>query len=234
MGNCEFLRGMKKGIPIALGYIPVSFTFGMMAVNGGMPVWVAVLISITNLTSAGQFAGLGLIICNAPLVEIGLTTFIINIRYMLMSLSLSQKIRQDMSATKRLIIAFGITDEVFAVSSLEQNAITFSYMAGLISLPFLGWSFGTLLGAVTTSMLPKIVQNSMGIALYAMFIALIVPPMKKSKAVIIVVASAIGISCIFKWMPYIKELSSGWVIIIATIAASSVGALFFPVEVEEA
>jgi predicted branched-subunit amino acid permease len=139
-----------------------------------------------------------------------------------------------MSIIKRCIIAFGITDEVFAVSSLEQSAITFSYMTGLISLPFLGWSLGTLMGAVMTSILPKLVQNSMGIALYAMFIALIIPPMKKSKAVIIVVASAIIISCIFKWMPYIKELSSGWVIIIATIVASSLGALLFPVEVDEA
>ena len=124
----DFLKGAKQGIPIALGYIPVAFTFGLMAVNGGIPIWMATLISLTNLTSAGQFLGASLIIADASLFEITFATFVINIRYMLMSLSLSQKIPANMSLPKRSIMAFGITDEVFAVASLEEKEITFPYM----------------------------------------------------------------------------------------------------------
>jgi predicted branched-subunit amino acid permease len=203
-----------------------------MAVNGGIPVWVAILISLTNLTSAGQFAGAGLIIANASLFEISLTTFVINIRYMLMSLSLSQKITQ-MPMFKKCIMAFGITDETFAVASLEKKAVSFAYMIGLISCPYFGWAFGTVLGAVTTSVLPKTLQSSMGIALYAMFIALFVPASKKSKAALVVVIVAIFLSSIFKWMPYLNKTSAGWSIIIATITAAGIGAILFPRKEEE-
>lgn len=226
----DFSRGFKLGIPIALGYFPVSFTFGLMAVNGGIPVWLAIFISFSNLTSAGQFAGTSLIIANASLFEIGLTTFIINIRYMLMSLSLSQKIVPKMSFLQRCTIAFGITDETFAVASLEEKEITFSFMSGLIVGPFLGWVLGTAVGAVACSILPEQVQSAMGIALYAMFIALVVPSAKKSKAALMVVLSGILISSLLKWLPYINQISDGFRIIAATIAASTVGAIFFPKE----
>lgn len=228
----DFSRGIKQGIPIALGYIPVSFTFGIMAVNGGIPVWIAILISLTNLTSAGQFAGAGLIIANASLFEITLTTFVINIRYMLMSLSLSQKITQ-MPLFKKWIMAFGITDETFAVASLEKKDVSFAYMMGLISCPYWGWALGTVLGSVTTSILPKALQSSMGIALYAMFIALFVPASKKSKAALVVVIVAIFLSSVLKWAPYLNQISAGWSIIIATISAATVGAILFPRKEEE-
>lgn len=229
----EFRKGISKGIPIAVGYIPVSFTFGMMAVNGGMPIWIAILISLTNLTSAGQFAGTALIIANASIFEITLTTFVINIRYMLMSLSLSQKIVSQMPLLQRCIMAFGITDETFTVASLEKEEISFPYMMGLITCPYFGWAIGTVLGAVTTSMLPKSLQSSLGIALYAMFLALIVPAAKKSKAALVVVIVAIFISSLFKWVPYINKISGGWSIIIATIIAATTGAVLFPREDDE-
>lgn len=232
-GKDQFVKGLRLGIPIALGYIPVSFTFGMMAVNGGIPVWVAILISLTNLTSAGQFAGTGLIIANASLVEITVTTFVINIRYMLMSLSLSQKITSPMPLYQRALMAFGITDETFAVASLEKSRVSWAYMIGLITCPYWGWALGTALGAVTTSMLPKDLQSAMGIALYAMFIALLVPAAKRSKAALIVVVIAVAMSSAFKWMPYLSTVSAGWSIIMTTIIASSVGALLFPRGEEE-
>ncbi|WP_212902908.1 AzlC family ABC transporter permease [Clostridium polyendosporum] len=228
-----FTRGIKQGIPIALGYIPVSFTFGLMAVNGGLPVWTAVLISLTNFTSAGQFAGTSLIIASGSMLEITLTTFVINIRYMLMSLSLSQKIVSNMPMVKRCIMAFGITDETFTVASLEKEDITFGYMMGTITYPYLGWLFGTLLGAVSTSILPEKLQSSMGIALYAMFIALIIPTAKKSKQALIVVIAAVFISLICTWIPYLKKICGGWSIVISTIIASSIGAAFFPKEDDE-
>ena len=228
----EFSRGTKQGIPIALGYIPVSFTFGLMAVNGGIPVWIAILISLTNLTSAGQFAGVGLIIADASLFEITLTTFVINIRYMLMSLSLSQKITR-MPLFKKCIMAFGITDETFAVASLEKKEVSFAYMMGLITCPYWGWALGTVLGAVTTSVLPEKLQSAMGIALYAMFIALFVPASKKSKAALVVVILAVCWSSVFKWAPYLNRISSGWSIIIAAIIAATAGAILFPRKEEQ-
>lgn len=223
----DFLKGAKQGIPIALGYIPVAFTFGLMAVNGGIPILMAILISLTNLTSAGQFLGASLIIADASLFEITFATFVINIRYMLMSLSLSQKIPANMSLPKRSIMAFGITDEIFAVASLEEKEITFPYMMGLTACPYFGWALGTALGAMISSVLPMSLQSSMGIALYAMFIALIVPSAKKSKPALIVIITAVLISTIFKLLPCMKLLSEGWSIIITTIIAATLGALLF-------
>lgn len=226
----DFTYGLQQGIPIGLGYIPVSFTFGLMAVSGGIPGWIAVLISLTNLTSAGQFAGTNLIISGRPLFEIALTTFVINIRYLLMSLSLSQRIAPETSLLKRCIMSFGIADETFAVASLERRDISFSYMLGLLFCPYWGWALGTAIGATVSSVLPAGIQNSMGIALYAMFIALIVPNSKKSKATLIVTLVAIAISSSFAWAPHLKQVSSGWSIIIATIAACLIGAVLFPRE----
>lgn len=229
----NFFDGLKKGMPIALGYIPVAFTFGIMAVNGGVPVWLAIFISLSNLTSAGQFAGTNLIIANASFVEIALTTFVVNLRYMLMSLSLSQKIEENMPVRLRSILAFGITDETFTIASMEEEKISFSFMMGLVIGPYLGWGLGTALGAISCSFLPKALQSSMGIALYAMFIAILVPSCKKSKAAALVAFAGILISCIFTWMPLLNKVSGGFKIMIATIAASSIGALLFPKEDED-
>ena len=141
----EYKKGLKKGMPIGLGYLPVAFTFGIMAVTNGIPIWLTVFISLSNLTSAGQFAGTNLIIAGAGIIEIAITTFVINIRYMLMSLSLSQKIESGTNLKSRLIFSFGITDETFAVAAVEKGKLTANYMYGLITMPIIGWSFGTLL-----------------------------------------------------------------------------------------
>ena len=128
----NYKYGIQKGIPIFLGYLPVSFTFGFMAVSGGLPVWLAVFISVTNLTSAGQFAGTNLIFAQAGYLEIALTTFVINLRYSLMSLSLSQKIHHKTPVWKRLIFSFGITDETFVVASMESGTLSAGYLLGLV------------------------------------------------------------------------------------------------------
>lgn len=229
----DFWKGIKHGIPIALGYIPVSFTFGLMAVNGGIPVAAAILISMTNITSAGQFAGINLIIQNASLLEIALTSFVVNLRYMLMSLSISQKLSNKIPAFKKYILAFGITDEVFAISAMQPGELTSSYMAGLITSPYIGWTLGTAMGALTSSLLPPLLQSSMGIALYCMFIAIVVPAVKESRAALIVALTAIIISSFFTWVPGVNLLSTGWVIIIATIVAAGMGAALFPRKEDE-
>lgn len=225
----EFYYGFKKGIPIALGYIPVSFTFGLMAVSGGLPAWMAVFISMSNLTSAGQFAGTNLILLNSGYLEIALTTFIINIRYMLMSLSLTQRLDQSMTLPRRLLIGFGVTDETFLVASMEWGKLSFPFLLGLISGPFLGWTFGTALGALISSSLPAALSNAMGIALYGMFIAIIIPPAKKSKPVLLIIVVSVAVVCILRYIPMFKNISSGFRVVIATFIAAGAGAFLFPI-----
>lgn len=146
MKKSEFLQGIRHGIPICLGYFSVSAAFGITAVRSGLPLWTAVLISLTNVTSAGQFAGVNLMVAGGSMIEIAMTTLIINIRYFLMSLSVSQKVESKMSMKKRLGIAYGITDEIFAVSMQQPRKLTASYMAGLILTPVVGWTLGTFGG----------------------------------------------------------------------------------------
>ncbi|MBP3677540.1 MAG: AzlC family ABC transporter permease, partial [Agathobacter sp.] len=154
MNKQEFKEGIRDGLPICLGYISVSMAFGLTAVKSGMPIWSAILISLTNLTSAGQFAGTNLLLAQSSYIELMITTFIINIRYFLMSLSVSQKVDKEFGLKERLIASFGVTDEVFAVSMQRRSELTFSYMLGLILTPILGWTGGTIIGAVATSLLP--------------------------------------------------------------------------------
>lgn len=229
----RYIDGLKKGLPIGLGYIPVSFTFGFMAVSGGMPAWIAVFISMSNLTSSGQFAGTQLILAGASYLEIAITTLIINIRYSLMSLSLSQKLVPKTSVLHRLLFSFGITDEIFAVASMENEQIDHVFMYGLITLPFIGWTAGTVLGAFSTGILPDSLKGAMGIALYAMFIALIIPPSKHSRPVLIIVLISIAITCIIKYLPILSFISSGFRIIIASVLAAGIGTFLFPEATEE-
>ncbi len=226
--NNVFTYGLRKGLPIALGYIPVSFTFGLMAVGGGLPPLTAILISLTNLTSAGQFAGTNLILDGAGYMEITLTTFVINIRYMLMSLSLSQKIDPKITTAQRLIVGFGITDEVFSIASMENGKLSSSYMLGLIAGPVFGWTLGTALGAFVSSALPQNIGNAMGIALYAMFIAIIIPPAKKSRPVLLIVLITVIINLIIKYIPFFSFISNGFRIIIATVFGAGIGATLWP------
>ncbi|NCC88185.1 MAG: branched-chain amino acid ABC transporter permease [Clostridia bacterium] len=228
-----FVNGLKDGIPIALGYLSVSFSFGLLAVNMGIPAFFAVLISMTNLTSAGQFAGVGLIAAGASIIEMIFTQIIINIRYSLMSISISQKIDKSVTLLHKLVLSFFITDEIFAVASSKDGEINKNYMYGLGILPFCGWSLGTLLGAVSGGLLPVTLRVAMGVALYAMFIAVVVPVAKKSKSVAIVVLISITLSCIFKFISIFKNISNGFVIIFCAIIASSIGAWLFPVKEDE-
>lgn len=232
MNRNEFKQGIRHGIPICLGYFSVSFAFGMTAVLSGLPVWAAVLISLTNLTSAGQFAGTNLMLAGGALTEIAMTTVIINIRYFLMSLSVSQKADKKMTIWKRLLVSFGITDEIFAVSVMQPGKLSASYMAGLIITPVFGWTGGTFMGAVATTLMPEMLSNALGIALYGMFIAIIIPPARRERNVLFTVLLAILASLVFTYLPVLKNLSSGWAIIIITLLVSGIAATLFPREVE--
>ena len=226
----EFKKGCKKGIPIALGYFPVSFSFGVLVVSSGLPVGLATLISLTNLTSSGQFAGVSLMLTNASYIEIALTLLMINARYFLMSLSLSQKIDKKMSFIQRMIISFGITDETFSVASLESGVLTFPFMLGFILVPILGWSLGTVCGELFMNLLPMILQNALSIALYGMFLAIIIPECKGSKKVLEVVLVSICVSCLLYYVPVFESISSGFALIISTMSGAIYGALRYPIE----
>lgn len=233
MNAKELKEGIRDGFPICLGYLSVSMAFGLTAVKMGIPVWTAVLISLTNLTSAGQFAGTTLLVAQGTYIELAVTTFIINIRYFLMSLSVSQKVNKEFTTAQRIMASFGITDEVFAVSMQRRKELSFPYMAGLIITPILGWTGGTLIGAVATSLLPEIVTDAMGIALYGMFIAIIVPPAREQKSVLFAVILAIIASCAFTYLPVLSKVSGGWSVIIVTVVVSAITAILFPVEEKE-
>ena len=224
----EYLKGLKGGLPICLGYISVSFAFGIMATRGGLSLIQAVIISLTNLTSAGQFAGIDILSGNGGLFELALATFIINIRYLLMSLSLSQKIEPETNTVKRLIMSFGITDENFALAMQRRDAVSFRYFLGIMTLPVVGWSFGTFLGGFAGSVLPEAVRLALGMAIYAMFIAIIVPPAKNSKPVLFVILLAVAVSCIISVTPILCNISGGWRVIISTVIAAGVGAILYP------
>ena len=228
----DFLMGLKSGIAIALGYFAVSFSFGILAVSQGLSVFEAVLISMTNVTSAGQFAGLTIIGAGGSLVEMALSQLVINMRYALMSLSLSQRLAPSVNLGKRLIMSFTNTDEIFAVVSGRGVPVTFSFMSGVSIVSWLGWSGGTLFGAAAGEVLPEILCNALGIALYAMLISIVMPVFRDKMSVRCAVIISALLSIGFTYLPGLKNISAGFAIVICTVIASVLCALMFPVEEE--
>lgn len=224
-----FMRGLHDGVPIALGYFAVSFTFGMMAVSGGLSIWQATLISLTNVTSAGQFAGLDIIISCGSLWEMAITQLIINLRYSLMSFSLSQKLEKNIAPWHRYVVAFGMTDEIFGVSAGQPGRLTPWYNYGAMSVAVPGWTLGTFAGAAAGNVMPGFLISALGVAIYGMFLAIIIPPAKKHRAVFKVVLTAMVISTVFACAPVLNRVSSGFVIIITTLIAAGGAAYFWPI-----
>lgn len=229
----EFLNGVKDGIGIALGYFAVSFGLGVSMVSGGLSAFQGMIMSLVNVTSAGEFAGLQIIIAGGTLLEMVATQLVINLRYALMSMSLSQKLDEKMPIWQRMVIAFANTDEIFAVAMNHQRSLTIRYMAGLQGLPILGWTAGTFLGAVACGLMPGRVASAMSVMLYGMFIAIVFPVAKKSKPVLLVASLAVALSAMFRYIPAFNRVSAGIAIILCTVTAAGVGAVFFPVEEEE-
>ena len=224
----HFTRGLLHGIPIALGYLSVSFGFGILAVRAGLAVWQATLISAACVTSAGQVAGVGILSSGGGLAELALVQLTINLRYALMSLSLSQKTAESFSLPKRLLASFGITDEIFAVCAAEPVPLTFSYMAGVILVSVAGWLAGTALGAAAGEILPERISAALGIVLYGMFIAIVIPAARRRRGVLFAALSAAAIHLLLRFL--VPSLSGGFSVILATLAASSASALLFPTE----
>ena len=174
-----FKKGLKDGIPIATGYLAVSFTLGIAAKKVGMSTFQATLMSFLNLTSAGEFAAIGLIGTGASYLEMAITQFIINIRYFLMSCALSQKLEKNLPFFHRFFLAFGITDEIFGLSVSVSGKLNPYYTYGMMTLAIPGWALGTCLGVITGNALSPRILSAFSVALYGMFLAVIVPPMRR-------------------------------------------------------
>ena len=228
-----YRTGVRRGLPVGVGYFSVSFGFGAMAAANGIGALDATLISASNLTSAGQFAGLTLILAASGLWELVLTQLVINSRYALMSLALSQRMGNRIGILPRLLIAFFNTDEIFALAMAEKQPLTVPFLLGLGLTPFIGWTGGTLLGALAGSVLPLMVRTALGVMLYGMFIAIVVPPARAEKPVLAVCLLALGLSSLFKWLPVLKGVSAGIAIVICTVAAAALCAWLFPIADEE-
>ncbi len=233
MKKNKFLEGIKDGIPIGLGYLSVAFAFGIFATESGLTVWQTLLISMLNVTSAGQLAGVPIIAGGGTLIEMAVSQLVINARYALMSVSLSQKLSKSVSLLDRFIISFVNTDEVFAVASSKKGLVGRSYLYGLILTPFVGWSIGTLFGALAGNILPASVISALGIAIYGMFVAIVMPVIKENKHTLLCVLFAILLSCLFSFVPLLSKVPSGFSIIICAVIASGLFAVVAPIEVEE-
>ena len=224
-----FRRGMLHGLPIALGYLSVSFGFGILAVRSGMSVFEATMISLLNLTSAGQAAGVGIIAAGGSLAEMVLVQITINLRYALMALSLSQRLDPQFRMPQRMLCAYGITDEIFGVCAAQPEPITPAYMSGMILAATAGWVLGTFLGAFAGALLPASVTAALGILLYGMFLAIIIPPARENRVVAALVPVSFACSFAFSVLPLLSGLSAGMRTILLTVGISALAAARFPV-----
>ena len=229
----SFAKGIKDGLPICFGYLSVAFAFGIFAMAHGLNIYEAVLMSMTNVTSAGQLAAVPIIAGGGTLIELAVSQLVINLRYALMSVSLSQKLGPSVRLIDRFVISFVNTDEVFAVASSQEGTVGRRYLYGLILTPFLGWSAGTLLGAAAGEFLPDIVISALGVAIYAMFIAIVLPKAKRHRPTAGCVLIAIALSCAFYYLPGLKDIPSGFTVIICAVIAAAVMAIVAPVGEEE-
>lgn len=229
----EFIEGFKSGVPIAVGYIPIAVAFGLLAKSSGVPDYISIMMSAFVFAGASQFVGVNLMAMGAAPSEVIMTTLLLNIRHFLMAASISLKMDKDTPKGWRALLSYGITDETFSVASLNDNdRLHPCYLLGLNIIAYVSWNIGTWIGLFMAAGLPQSLQNSMGIALYAMFIGLLTPALKKSRPILIIAASAAGVHYLLQYIPEPFRLSSGWNIIIATVLAAALGAALFREGVE--
>ncbi len=229
--SAAFKKGLRDGVPIFLGYFSVSVAFGVQAAAKGLSPAAAMIMSLTNLTSAGQFAALDVIARAGTLLEMALTTLLINLRYLLMSSALSQKLAPDTSPAGRLIASYGITDEIFGISVMQKAPLDWTYMLGAILMAVPGWVGGTAVGALAGELLPASVTRALGVALYAMFMGVVLPPCRKNRVLAFLVPLAM-LACL-AFTRLFPAVSSGYRIIILSVVLSGAAALLFPVPEEE-
>lgn len=222
-----FLTGLRLSIPIALGYFMVSIAIGMFWVQHGFTPLSGALTSALTMSSTGQFAGVTLFAQRSGALEIIATTLLVNSRYLLMGLAMSLKLRERTPFWKRFIVAFGVSDELFALHSPKPQ-IVFSFFVGTIVLPIFGWTAGTLTGAYVGELIPPELQTAAGFILYGMFLAIIIPPAREHAPILYTLFLAAGLSGLLWWLPFTGQLEFGWRLIIVAVIAAGLMAVFFP------
>lgn len=224
-----YIEGIKDGVPICLGYFAVAFSLGITARDAGLTAFQGFLMSLVNNASAGEYVGITLIGENASYIEMAVATLVTNARYLLMSCALSQRFAPESRLIHRFLVGFDVTDEIFGITIARPGYIDpyYSYGAMLVAIP--GWSVGTALGITAGNILPESVVSALSVALFGMFLAIIIPPCRKNKVVAAFVAISFVLSFISGKLPLVSELSSGTRTIILTVILSAAAALLFPV-----
>ena len=230
LSNYTFVRGMRDGIPICLGYFAVSFALGIAGRGVGMNAVQAFVMSLTMVASAGQFAAITLIGAGAGIIEMITTTVVVNLRYLLMSCSLTQKLSPETKLLHRLALSYCMTDEIFGLSISVDGFLRPVYTYGITVISVSGWCLGTVLGVVAGNILPALVTNALGVAMYGMFLAIIIPPAKENHFLGALVAVSMAASGLFSVLPYLKAISSGFRVIILTILIAGIAAVIHPIE----
>ncbi len=228
-----FVKGMRDGIPIALGYFAVSFTLGIAARNAGFTPFQAMLTSLTNNASAGEFAGFTLVAAGAGYLEVAVMELVTNARYLLMSCALSQKLSENTSLLHRLLVSFEVTDEIFGISMAVPGKLNPFYSYGAITVAGPGWAVGTYFGVLMGNLLPVNLVRALSVGLYGMFLAVIIPPARKSRILAGVIAVSMAASYAFTRLPFLAEMSAGTRTILLTVLLAGGAAILFPVKEED-
>lgn len=228
-----YKNGLRDGIPIALGYFAVSFTLGIVAKKAGLTAFQAMLATGLTNASAGGYAGFSLIAENGGYIAMALTQLVVNARYLLMSASLSQKLSPETPLLHRALVAFNVTDEVFGISIAVKGNLNPFYNYGAMTVTIPGWALGAFFGVIMGNALPANIVSALSVGLYGMFLAIIIPPAKKDKVIAALVIISMVLSLAFSKLPVLSGISSGFRIIILTVAISLVAAILFPREEED-
>ncbi len=228
-----FKKGLKDGIPIALGYFAVSFTLGIMAKKAGLTAVQAMLAAALTNASAGGYAGFAVIAASGGYIEMAITQLIVNARYLLMSCALSQKLSPKISTLHRFLVAFDVTDEIFGISISVDGELNPYYNYGAMAVAIPGWATGTFFGVLMGNILPASIVSALSVGLYGMFLAIIIPPARKNKIIASLVVISMTLSFIFSRLSVFSSISSGMKVIILTVAISLGAAILFPVKDEE-
>ena len=229
----RFLRGMRDGVPIGLGYLAVSFSLGIAAGNIGLSAFQGFFASLLNNASAGEYAGFALIAAGAGYLELALVILVTNARYLLMSCALSQRFSPETPFFHRLLVGFGVTDELFGLAIAQPGFLDPVYLYGAFSVAIPGWSVGTALGILAGDLLPGRVVEALSVAIFGMFLAIIIPPAKRNRVVGVLVVLSFAASLAFAALPFLNGLSAGTRTLILTVVLSGLAAAFFPVQEEE-
>jgi predicted branched-subunit amino acid permease len=230
MNRSEFMRGMRHGWPIGVGYFAVSFALGIAARNAGFTALQASVMSAACTASAGEFGGVTVAAAGGTFLEMALMELVVNARYLLMSCALTQKLEPKLGTLHRMILANFVTDEIFGLSAAVPGKLNPFYTYGIISVSWPGWIIGTCLGVIMGNVLPANVVSALSVGLYGMFLAIIIPPMKKDRAVALCVAGGFALSWLFNTLPALAAVSAGTRTILLTVAIASAAALLFPVK----